>query len=269
MTQQNLIRKATIEELVGHRARALELYAAAIDLIGKANEAEAKASPAYHYGPRFTLKADSSRSYDTATLKEIERAIDTRMWRSVMQTTNLLSLMDAKERKAFEEQVAKEPPPCTVENICATCGRLMSEADAIFRRGVVNAFGRLCRDYKSNDGFKIGTRIVVEYAFNTSSYQGRTFLYGLRKDDEIGDIDRAVHVLDGKPYDRAVAGALIAAIQASKGGSGSACETPYWRARWFSKGTLHLYLKDKDLLARLNKIVAEHYGETLAGPKAA
>jgi hypothetical protein len=191
------------------------------------------------------------------------------MWRSVLQTTNLLSLMDETERKAFEEQVTKDPPPATPENIAATCGRLMNEAGAIFRRGVVNAFGKLCRDYKSNDGFKIGTRVVVEYAFNTSSYQGRTWLYGLRKDAEISDIDRAVHVLDGKLYDRDAAGALIAAIRAAKTAEAWECETPYWRARWFGKGTLHLYLKDKDLLARLNKIVAEHYGETLAGPRAA
>lgn len=271
MTQTALIRKATIEELAGHRQRALELYSAAMDLIARANEAHNKAAPSYSFGAMFKLRGDASRSYENCTLEEITRDIDRRMWRSIMQATNLLGLMDAKERKEFEDQVDKNPPPATPENMAATCARLMDDADSIFRRGLVNAFARLCRDYKSNDGFKVGPKTVIAYAFSVYKYGNRCEIGYFNKDAEIADIDRAVHVLDGKLYERDSPTSLVQQLRNAKVDrtfSGFEAVTPYWKARAYLNGNLHLSFRDEDLRNRVNSMIAEHYGAALARPAA-
>lgn len=251
-----LIRKATVEELAGHRARALELFDAAAALLARVNETAAKAAPGHSYGPTVRLST-SSRAYENTSREEFTKELDRSMWRSIMATTNFLALMDAQERKKFEEDLQKNPPPATAENITATCFRLLGDADAIFRRGLVNAFSRLARDYRSNDGFKLGPRIIVEYAFSVWSGS----VGHIRKDDELGDIDRVMHVLDGKAYDRQGETSLIRCIWNDKGAQ--ECETPYWRARWFQNGNLHLYFKNDELRARANRVIAEHFGQAV------
>lgn len=261
-----LLPKATIVELVGHRARALDLYAAAADLIASANEAAIAASPAYAYGPQARIATGYGfRRSDDATLDGYRRDLDRAMWRSAMASTNLLALMDAQERKEFEDALERDPPEFTAETVQATCFRLLGEADTIFRRGLVNAFQALSRDFRSHDGFKIGRRIIIHCAFDLwPDGNGGQHVGTIRKDAEIGDVDRVMHVLDGKAYDRQAETSLLSAIHADK--NAGECETPYWRAKWFQRGTLHLYAKSDDLRARANRIIAEHYGAVVGGP---
>lgn len=269
MTSTDLIRRASVEEICGHRDRALELYARAIESSRQAAQAQALAAPAISHHGIFTIAASSSRGYNSgASLEEIRQRLDRDVWRSVGEQLGLVQLMDAKERKEWEAQVEANPPEATIENITATCFRLLGESDLIFRRGLVNAFSRFCRDYASNDGFKIGPRIVVNYAWTTySDGKGGRYLGHMHKGDELRDLDRVMHVLDGKAPAALGTEGLLGALHA-KDGSLKA-ETPYWRARWFKNGNLHLYPLREDLRERANRMIAEHFGQAVPAPRGA
>ncbi|MGP9819214.1 DUF4942 domain-containing protein [Salinarimonas sp. NSM] len=256
----SLIPRATIEELVGHRDRAVELYDDAARRLRDAQEAHARAASGHTYIRR--------REFER-TGRDVVKDVDRDAWKGALKTTGLLDLMDAKERTAFEKQIEDDPPPFTVENVSATCFRLLGEAGPIFNRGLVTAFRRLSREYASNDGFKIGPRIVVDYAFSTyGDGRGGVYIGSFRKDDDLADVDRAMHVLDGKPYERRGPTSIITAIEAARAerNGRSEAETPYWRARWFKNGNAHLYPLRDDLRRRVNLIIADHFGLAVAKP---
>jgi hypothetical protein len=267
MTSTEIIRRASVEEICGHRARTLELYARAYAAIEEAHKAHRLAAPGVTSLHTFGVSGASRRGYGFASLEEIRKDVDRDVWRSVIVSLGLVTLMDRQEREAWEKQVEENPPEATAENITATCFRLLGESDLIFRRGLVNAFARFCRDYASNDGFKIGPRIVVNYAWSRySNGRGGFYLSTLQKDAELRDLDRVMHVLDGQAPPESYNAGLLGAIREANAGKVMTAETPYWRARWFLNGNLHLFPLRDDLLTRANRLIADHYGDALACP---
>jgi phospholipid N-methyltransferase len=258
------VRKDSIEELCGHRARALQLYRQAYDLIEQARVTHARAcignafiSSFPHDHLRFYTPGEGAKFG-----KDMQTLIDRDMWRAFIVNTPIGSLMDTDERKKFENDLKGEPPEATPDNVYATLSRLYGEAGAIFRRGLVNAFSRLNREYRSHDGFKIGDRIVLTYVvvYERDCNWLRT---GSRIEDELKDIDRVMHVLDGKPapdYSQGIVSALREAVNGWKAGGPMECETEYWRLKFFKNGNGHLFPKRKDLITKANLLIAEHYG---------
>jgi hypothetical protein len=173
--------------------------------------------------------------------------------------------MDREEREKFDQSIKNDPPEATPDNFLATFARLAGEADMIFRRGLVNAFSRLSRDYKSNDGFKIGERTVLTWGVSFCKIMN-WFRFSTYAEEVLRDVDRVVHVLDGKPapeYQQGLCAALRGAMQDYRKGGSTTVETPYWRARFFKNGNLHLWLLRDDLRTRANKLIAEHFGEVI------
>jgi hypothetical protein len=269
-TGTEVIRKASIEELAGHRARALELAGQAFDFLVAAEKALRLAAPSDHYRNitsrevcdhlRYDIKADRKPDYLELVRKEVDRAV----WRHLLESTHLTTLMDTRAREQFYEQVEKEPPPATAENAAATMFALVGDADKIFRRGLVEAFRSLDNSYKSNDAFKIGKRAVM-YGGPDSWGQWR---YYSRASERIMDVERVLCVLDGKPQltrESGIVGAVNAEIRArDHKETGGTAKTDYFFCRWFKNGNVHLYFLREDLVKRANQIIAEHYGETLA-----
>ena len=272
----DLVRRDSIEELCGHRARALELYAQASRTLVEARAAHRRAVIGLQYISNPGPGLDRTNIFETTRFADAARiAVDRDMWRGFVMGTPLGSLMDTQERKRFEDSLKRddEVPEISADTVFATMSRLAGEADTIFRRGLVNAFQRLDRGYRSHDGFKIGKRIVLTYVvvYERSCDWLRT---GYRADEELQDVDRVMHVLDGKPapeYQQGIAAALRTAVHAWKrSGDPMECETEYWRLVFFKNGNGHLYPKRQDLVERANKLIAEHFGEVLgAGPDAA
>ncbi|MGU3387171.1 DUF4942 domain-containing protein [Methylobacterium sp. D53M] len=259
-----LIRKESVDELCAHRARAIALYEVAVQRLGEAMEAHERAC---QMGGRATLPFLGTDSNDRwSKLPEFIGKIQTRMdrdiWRGIVVGTPIGSLMDAQERKAFEQSLDKDPPPATAENVRATLERLIGESDTIFRRGLVNAFKALDREYASNDGFKLGERIVLTWGIYWDKNMNWFSLHE-RRTSELLDVDRVMHVLDGKPAPSRMQG-LISAIDLmcyrhERAGE-TIAETPYWRVRIFKNGNIHLWPLRRDLLDRANRIIAEHFG---------
>ncbi len=265
-----LIRRATVDELAAHRGTALRLYAEGLDTLQRARKAHALAAPRSHItdwpddmGRR--LRWDGPEKIVT----ELTASVDRDMWRYLIDATSLGSMMDREERQRFEVSLRDAPPEATPESMLATVERLTSEAGTIFIRGLVNAFARFCRDYKSNDGFKIGERVVVEGGVTWDIHFGK-FRLNYYKEPDLMDLDRVVRVLHGQPaptYEVGLCASLRTAFETFVTAGGrkpvTTLETDHWRARWFKKGTLHLAIRDDDVRRRANRMIAEHYGEAL------
>lgn len=259
----DLVRKDSIEELCGHRARALQLYRQAAEFLEAARAAHGRACGNKEYISNDFLRDMRYGCEPGRFAASAQDCIDRDMWRYFIVGTPLGSLMDAAEKRKFEDSLkGKDVPEVTPDNVFATMARLAGDADAIFRRGLVNAFRGFCGDYRSHDGFKIGKRFIV-----TNLVCGWGYLNHYR-DDAVRDMDRCMHVLDGKEtpdYQQGILAAIRTAIAAKE----RAASSDYFRVNWFGNGNAHFYPLRSDLVERANKLIAEHYGETLgAGPDA-
>lgn len=195
-----------------------------------------------------------------ASLEAYRRDLDSAIWSRLLEETGLRRIMDSKEREEMDASMRGDVPPATLENITATIQRLMGDADLIWRRGLARTFAQLDRRFRSHDGFKIGSRIILTHVFN--DWGG--FNYGdIRQ--TLYDVERAFALLDVKP-DRA--GELEVALGASRRSTHrprqDETETSYFRVRGFKNGNAHLWMINDDLVRKVNKVLGEYYGEVLA-----
>ncbi len=276
----DIVRKDSIEELCGHRARALQLYAQAFDTLAAALEAHKRAcvglshvSGVDHDGLRFIHYGEYHDKKRQEFGAEQRKRVDVDMWRALMINTNLGSLMDAQERKRFEDGL-KDPPPIDAETVFATLQRLAQESGTIFRRGLVEAFRRLSPDHRSNDGFSIGPRMVVRRIVEVSSYRdvrgARLYIrVGHYGEQELRDVDRVLHVLDGRAPPEHMQG-ICQAMRDAVGKANTIepddtwqAETDLLRVKFFKNGNGHLWILRDDLREKANRLIAEHFGATL------
>jgi hypothetical protein len=295
-----LIPRATIEEIVGHRNAALEMYATAWDALDFANakvqEATGRAKRAYLGQVNcFTVDhhANEVQSFYNAIqlpardqyLRTARKLVDGNAWAAIVAFTELERLMDSKAKQELYDQmryvpdkvdpgsrqlingdeIAKGLPDFTVDNVYATLERFRADSPMIFRRGIANAFSKLDRRFKSHDGFKIGSRIILTHVFTEyGSWSG--YGAGCTKDVLI-DIERVFAILDGK-FNAATFSAAVGAIDRERIAwsmrSQSCIETDYFRIRTFQNGNIHLWMLRKDLVAKVNQLLAEWYGEVIA-----
>ncbi len=287
-----LVHRATIEEVVRYRNRALELYAEAYEAIGAADKAvkaahemAQRASPGingYNYSQADEIKAfaNAVRLPDRERyLRTARRLLDINIWAWIIERTDLERLMDYEAKKTLRDQMAYVPertdrqgalinadeiekglPQITVENIMATLERFRLDAGMIFRRGLANAFSQLDRRFRSHDGFKIGSRVILTRVFNEYG----SLEYG-RTRDVLIDIERVFAVLDGEA--EATFRSALGALEYDRRGFGgprqSEVETEYFKIRGYKNGNAHLWFLRDDLVEKVNKVLAEHYGEVL------
>lgn len=259
--ETQLVRKDSIEELCGHRARALDLYAQAFDLIEQARTAHARAAIGTSHITSFP--ADEFRWFGPESrqrfVKRIRADMDRDVWHGLVLNTPLAGLMDSEARETFERSLRDDPPEVTADTVFATMSALARDAQTIFRRGLVNVFSRLQRRYRSHDGFKIGEKVILTYAMRVYD----TFVT-LNRDDQLIDLDRVMHVLDHQPPPHHTAG-LVGAIREATHARPVQwqVETAYFKAKWHRNGNLHLRFKRMDLVREANRLIAEHFGQTI------
>lgn len=255
----DIVRKESIEELCGHRARAMQLYRAALDALAEAKAAHRRATHGQLITTDFLRDLQYKDEPDRFD-KAARQGIDRDMWRYFINGTPLGSLMDKQERDSFERALKDEPPEITPDTVFATMSRLAGDAHVIFRRGLATAFARFCRDFKSHDGFKIGPRFII--AGLIQGGRGWPYLSHYR-DDDVRDIDRCMHVLDGKTAPDYQQG-ILAKIRDALATKTEQVETEYFRVRLhYGNGNGHVYPLRDDLVRDANRLIAAHYGETL------
>lgn len=267
-----LMPRATVHQLVAAREQAQVLFADAWEALQQAYRAASAAAPSgtvdlpfLAAGSRYSRSGnpdiDTAEKFGAYVRDQLNRST----WRHVIKVTQLDQLMDKQEREAFAAALEGEPPEASVENIAATLDRLLGEADLIWKRGIANVFSTLDRRFRSHDGFKIGGRIVLSGAIQEFG----SWNHYRRADDALFDVERAFYRLDGKePPENRYAGGIVVKIDEGKRGMGMRLsayevESDYFRVRVFGNGNLHVWFKRKDLVERVNQLLADYYGAAL------
>lgn len=260
----DLVKRASIEELIGHRNRALEMYRQGAECIRAGNRALSLAAPSetYPHLDRDMLEQlgwDVDEERAARFMAAVRKKVDRFVWSHLLIATGLGELMDSLQKEEFRKQIQNDPPECTVETCAATCLDLAGRAPEIFERSVCHVFERLARRFKSHDGFKLGPRIILQNAISGFGwYSGSHW----SPRDSVDDLDRVMHILDGKnPPDRMSAAGQIVNTAHSQGRREA--ETPYFRFRWFKNGCIHIYLLREDLREKANRIIAKQHANEL------
>ncbi|WP_367198741.1 DUF4942 domain-containing protein [Amorphus sp. 3PC139-8] len=266
VTATPLVRAGSIEELCGHRDRAIELFVEAERLLAEASQSAALAAPSVPCAghipedARLALFCPTSRSSFGELMR---RSIDADAWEHLIKAAQLERIMDRTARSKFREQLKSDPAPFTAETARSTMETLLADSELIFKRGVAQAFSGLDRRFRTHDGFKIGSKIILERAFDDLGYWN----HHRGADETLRDVERALYVLDGKPHpDRnaGIAGTIDEARRhLSWGPKAFYCEDDYFRFRVHKNGNAHVWFKRNDLLRKVNLLLADYYGAAL------
>jgi hypothetical protein len=291
--------RETIEDMVANRDATINAYFAAFEPIKIAEDALNVARKLWIKACNDDIRCSGSSSTDE--VKEFEQAVrlpdpdrwrrtvvrlvDISCWNNMIQRTKLHAMMDREERTKFEQSLQWVPerhkfirdnhselvnldaiqgiPPFTVDNVYATIERLAGDSGMIFRRGIANAFSKLDRRFRSHDGFKIGNRLILSYGFST--YSGQFDAYGDTA-KTIRDIERTFLVLDEQDVREDYAGIIGLMNNERKNCYNphqSEHEHEFFKIRVFKNGNAHLWFTRPDLLSKVNKLLAEYYGEVI------
>jgi hypothetical protein len=190
------------------------------------------------------------------------QVLDATGWQYLMSESGLRTFMDQEARERWDKQIAeRKTPPLTAANIASTFRELHAARGEMFERGVINVFRSLSWHYKTNSPVKFGPRIIINYLMHSYGAGFLTFNHG--RGDQLDDLERVLHVLDGKP-EPDHRHALCARIRAAHGQHERGVDTDYVSLKWFKKGSAHIKFKRQDLVEQMNRIVAKHYPNALA-----
>lgn len=262
LTQIIDTRDAAISTMID-AAEALDKAYTAADMARRSADTAAQGARFYgsdrtesaHFDALFRGGFDKDRSL------EVFRAhVDASVWTHLLTITRMSDMMDREAREEFDRSLMANVPEVTFETVTNTFSQLRREADLIFKRGLANAFSKLDRRFRSHDGFKIGSRIILTNVFD----EWGSWNYHGRARETITDVERVFAILDNHNPNP---GSLISAIDASRGRGldprQSECEAGYFRIKGFKNGNCHIWFTRPDLVEKANKLLADYYGATL------
>ena len=268
-----IVKSVSIENLVNQRAAVATLLEQGLNTLSEAYTLSCMA----HLGfAEIQMVVNGQRSHShricgyssepLATLLAVSlKSVDAGAWSYLMHESGLRTFMDATARKEWDEKIyAQDVPPLTVENIEATFSTLHGARGDMFERGVLAVFRSLSWNYKTNEPFKFGKRIIVDGLFYSyGSGTNRWLSTNRRQTNALDDLTRVFHILDGKPEPDHRNGWDNRISQAERGRAQS-CQGDYFDMKWFKKGTGHILFTRPDLVEKMNLILAKHHPDALA-----
>lgn len=271
----DIVPRATIRAIVAKRDAALVLYRQAHGTLSVASQAvdhAARAARALYPGEdRYNhhlhdekaqfLKAIEVPGVD-AYMAQARKIIDTDVWSHIVQITELEHLMDKEAKDSLRQHLLTDPPEATVDNITATLAQFMRDADMIFKRGIANCFSHLDRRFRSHDGFKIGSRVILDCMFNERGWWN----YHHDMEATLLDIERAFTIFDGptvRPSYGGIVGILRNCRQYAHGARQDIVENAFFKVCVYKNGNAHVWFKRDDLVEKVNKVLADYYGEVI------
>lgn len=269
-----LMPRHSVEALVALRNAALKKFEESHAALGVASQAQKDANIAWSKlrpprEDRFTFFARDEKAKFIKGIEMVDlpdymdtarRMVDVDVWSHIIQATDLDRLMDKEAREQFQKQLKDNPPEITVDNVCATLHQFAATAGDVFRRGIANAFSKLDRKFRSHDGFKVGSRVILDRMFSESGG------YNYHRDQEstLSDIERTFLILDEKPV-TANYGGIVGALRNKKSYrvEQGEIENEYFLIRYYMNGNAHLWMKRKDLVTKVNRLLGEWYGDQI------
>ena len=198
-------------------------------------------------------------------MKAIIRNLDRGIWRDLMVKSGMLSLMDGQARDQWYRNLEGDNiPAVTQDNIYSTFEQLHQQKDEVFERGVINLFKGLSWHYKTNSPCRFGKKIIMNNLVSCNQW-GFTLNHGYRR-DQLADLERMLHLLDGKAIPDNRGGVTSRLYEHIRANSQMAkdYQDDYLHIKYFMKGSAHLAFRKPALIDKMNDIVAKHYPGMLA-----
>lgn len=245
--------RLTIPELVREFDAGMHELKQGLALIKQAEERLGRAFGTT--GTRYDLVAFSSNDHGLEFEKKRIRMRGA-AWRYLVSRAEIKKLASIKRANEIDDMLAKPEtlPDITTENVMGWVQSLDSQAKQFLQEAAVEVFEWLRPsrgDYKTNNAFKVGKRVVLTYMVElTWMGKGMRVRYG--SEAHLRALDNVFHLLDGKGVSPTPNGELADAITGKS--SGEIGETTYFRFRAFRNGNLHLEFLRPDLVQQLNAI---------------
>lgn len=186
-------------------------------------------------------------------IEHLIKDVDRRMWRQTIEISGFNKYMDKKARSEFTDSLEKSPPAYTIDNVRSTLLSAYNQADTFMKRGIAELFRSLGAQYKTNDAFKIGKKVILRNWFTV--FCGDLSV-NYNQEPEMNDLDRVIRTLDGVEFkEHLFSQSMRKAIKLME------YEDEYFKIKAFKNGNAHLWFKRPDLIDRVNDIIAEWYGE--------
>lgn len=193
---------------------------------------------------------------------DFTRELDRLLWRLALNATGLPRYMDDEARRLFEGGLEHNPPPFEVEAVRSTLVSSAAAADEMFARGLYNLFQLRSRVHLTNrrEAFKLPKKVIwagmIDIAM--TRLNGRLMLAHYHR-DRLNDLDRVFRALAGEPFEPyRLESSLIAAFR-----EGETFEDALFKIRGFKNGTLHVWFKQPELVAKANRIIADYAGAVI------
>lgn len=247
MKSTALKEKLNANQLCERRDEIVTLITKAIESLG---EAETLLKTMCSYGFTFdrqTIYSPSEPSQKIRTIENLTKQADKKIWDHILELGQFRDLMTVKEQRKIAEQL-EDCPPVTIESVTATFSSLLSNRPNMLQDLVETAFLERSGGFKSNEGGKINKRQVVDGVYCKYGFTN----WGSRPCDRLDDMTKAISILTGfeKPH--------ITNIL-SKEREYLAFEGKV-KYRAFQNGNVHIWIEDKDLLDKLNDVLAGAMG---------
>lgn len=254
----NIVPKASIEELCLHRASAIEGYDQVREAMQRTSKAVKRMNLTQSYNPVGLYLCNSgNRGYSREIfIKDLDAAL----WRHALEALGMDKLMGAKQKMEFRNQLEGEPPAFEVETVYATISGWTAGAADTFEQSVMDCWDNLSHGFKSNDGL-FGERAIYDYAVRycefTDFYSwtyGTSWRTSVR--DKLHDLERIFSILDRQPLEIHTVDLVNENFRSKAEGKAQTFTGPYFRLKWFKKGTLHIHFTRPDLIDQVNEIIA-------------
>lgn len=220
-------------------------------------------------------KQDERRAPETLNEKIME--LKAEFWKYIFEKTKLGRVTTSNfQRKFFETQNQIAQLAFTVDNIMYVLETFLFNREEIIMECIYNVFDEATRYYKDNrdyyegwahnDDYKMSGHIIwpggIDYDSKHDSWR-----LSYSRESFYADLDKALCFLTGRSYDNerdpsfvSIVAAITMHLQAIEQRwrrHSVEFESTFFYINVYKKGTVHLKMKDPDLLARFNIVAAK------------
>jgi hypothetical protein len=208
--------------------------------------------------PRFTVNGSVRHDWEASRVQQLVEEIDAGAWSSFASRAHLIDMLDTQGRKEFYESLRKDRPKFSHEAVLATYNAISKQRGEIFMRGLINVMRSMNWDYKTNQPFKLETKIVRNHIWSRFADGS---LYG-GNSDAIDDLNRVFAKLDGKPEPETLYHLVWQARE--KHGVWHPLG-PYMEIKSHKNANGHIKLLRPDLVDEINRLMAKRYPYAMTG----
>ena len=211
-------------------------------------------------GERYEFKQYEMLDDPEGVIKRVDAAY----WDALMGGSGLRTYMSASKREQWKRQIdTADVAPFTQENVQQTFKDLVHVREDLLDEAILELFQSLSWDFAANSPLKFKRRFVL------SHFAGYDFCcLNTSSTNALDDLNRALHVLDGKTYPDHRQGMFKTLDPLFCRGQSGRWAGTYFELKWYkTSNACHVTFLRPDLIDRLNKRMARAAGKVLPRPQ--